>query len=111
MAYISTYNPPSILRNDTLDKIRFTLTVNDSPQDLTGIAIKCQFRKSNNLFKTLEIGTGITVITAASGIFEIDAFIVDFPIGSYNYDIQFTESGVVKTYIKGALTVTQDITL
>jgi hypothetical protein len=58
-----------------------------------------------------ELDGGITVVDAPNGIFTIDSRIVDLPVGTYKYDIQFTfPSGVVKTYVAGTMTIKEEIT-
>tara|TARA_R110002074_G_C12437061_1_gene657354 strand:+ start:475 stop:810 length:336 start_codon:yes stop_codon:yes gene_type:complete len=102
------------IKNDTSEKVVFTLTLNSSPIDLTGATMRCQFRKAHKvgvLVKTVSIGSGLTVATPSSGIFELDSFICDFDACLYWYDIETTfPDGTVKTYIQGTMTVLQDVT-
>jgi len=108
-----TYNIQDTIKGDTLDEIRFTLKdESDDYINLTGYSIKAMFKPFPSLVsvKTIQIGTGITIINAAEGRFKIDSFNVDFAVGVYMYDIQFTSSGVVKTYIKGEFNVLPEIT-
>ena len=110
---ITTYNFQDTLSGDTCRKVRFTITVNTVAKDLTGTAIACQFRygkKSGNIVKDFSIGSGITIIDATAGVFELDAFIINGKIGTYYYDIQFTDGTIVSTYVSGTLVITQDVT-
>ena len=99
------------LKNDTFNGVRFTMS---PATDLTGATIRTQFRKGSKtgiLEKELNISTGITIEDLTDGIFVWDAFIMDFEVGTYNYDVQITFSGGdVKTYVEGTMAVTQDTT-
>ena len=112
------YNIPqsgTLYKGDTLDTVTFTgITVDDVVVNLTDITITAQIReltKTGRLLKNLSEGSGITVTSAASGNFRIDAFVIDFPVGTHYYDIQFVDdSGNTYTYIYGTITITQDVT-
>ena len=110
----SEYTFPAQYRGDTHDGTTFTVNVNGSPYDLTNVTITAKFRKDSKTgpeLLSVTNGAGITVSNAAGGIFDLDPFIVDFPPGTHYYDIQFVQAdGVVKTYIKGTMTVEQDVT-
>lgn len=84
------------------------------PIDLTNVAIKMEIRQSEtakNYLKQFIVDSGITKTDAANGVFRIDAFIADLPATSYVYDLQFTyNSGVVATYLKGKVTVINEVT-
>ena len=116
MATIQNYNIPDHYKGDTFDGLKFTLINNDDqlPIDLTNVIIDVKFRKARQtgvVTKSVSVGSGITVIDAVNGVFKIDAFILDWVIGKYYYDVQFTyTNGVVKTYIKGFIKIIQDVT-
>ena len=116
MSSIGTYNIGDHKKGDTFDGVRFTLTKSSdsSPIDLTGASIACKFRKqtkTGTVVADLSIGSGITVVDAVNGIFDIDAFDIDWSPLRYYYDVEITfASGVIKTYIEGTLTVIQDVT-
>ena len=97
------------LKGDTFNGVRFTLS---PATDLTGASIKTQFRKASkkgDVEKEVSIGSGITVESASDGIFVWDAFIMDFPVATYYYDVEITFSdGKVKTYVEGIIEVIQD---
>ena len=84
------------------------------PIDLTNVAIKMEIRQSEtakNYLKQFIVDSGITKTDAANGVFSIDAFIADLPATNYFYDLQFTyNSGVVATYLKGKITVVNEVT-
>ena len=84
------------------------------PIDLTNVAIKMEIRQSTtakNYLKQFIVDSGITKTDAANGVFGIDAFIADLPATNYFYDLQFTyNSGVVATYLKGKITVVNEVT-
>ena len=109
-----TYKIPDAVKGDTFIGVTFNLVVNAAPVDLTGAAIKMQLKGSTNsatVALTLEIGSGITVVDAVNGIFEIDAQIIDITPLCYFYDIQITfPDATVKTYIKGRWEITPEVT-
>ena len=108
------YNLPDGYKGDTYDTVQFRLSINDVAEDLTNYAIRCMFRENTKqgiLVKDISIGSGITLVDAVNGLFNIDAFAMTFDAGGYFYDIEFTDgNGRIKTYLKGQLTVIQDIT-
>jgi len=110
------YNIPDHYKGDTFNGLQFTIkdTVTLNAIDLTGAAIKIQFRKGNKrglLEKEFVISDGITLSNALGGIFQIDTFVLDWDVASYYYDIEMTfVSGVVVTYIEGIINITQDVT-
>ena len=112
-----------------IDTTTFTFTVLDEPAtpatgivngqkmipiDLINVAIKMEIRQSEtakNYLKQFIVDSGITKTDAANGVFSIDAFIADLPATNYFYDLQFTySSGVVATYLKGKITVVNEVT-
>ena len=116
MPTLATYNIPNHLKGDTFNGIAFTLTteVPAAPIDLTGAAIKVQFRKGNKtgfMQKELSIGSGITVTDAPNGTFQLNPFKADWQPSIYYYDVEITfPSGRVKTYIEGTFKIVQDVT-
>lgn len=84
------------------------------PIDLTNVGIKMDIRQSEtakSYLKRFTEESGITKTDAVNGVFKINAFIVDFPATNYVYDLQFTyNSGVVATYLKGKILVTNEVT-
>ena len=110
---MQTYKIPNQLHGDTFDGAQFEVKINNVAKNLTSTAIKIDFKKkkkTGELVKTISVGSGITKVDAANGIFKIDPFVADMPIGIYYYDIQFTDGAVIKTYIEGTWEITQDTT-
>lgn len=109
MEGIGVYNFENHYKGDTFKAFTFNFNL-----DLTGIDIKIQFRKGRKagiLKKSIEIGDGITVADPTNGVMVIDAFIMDFEVDTYFYDIQFTyPTGTVKTWIEGSIKMIQDTT-
>lgn len=112
------YDIPAHYNGDTLDAKTYTLSTLVSnvatPINLTGVAIKWQFKegsRSGTLVKEITIGTGITLTDAANGVFHMDAFRWTYGSGVFYYDVQFTlADGSIKTYITGRLNVIEDTT-
>ena len=106
--------PVDIVRGDTYNGAEFEILVNAIPLPLTDYAIRCKWRsqsKSGTEQRDSSIGDGITVTDAANGLFTLDAFVVDFPVGRNYYDIEFTSpAGKVNTYVAGYMNVVQDVT-
>jgi hypothetical protein len=106
-------NYPKYTRGDTVKAKRFTLATVEAnvstPIDLTGALISVTF--DDNIVKIKKtIGNGITVIDAINGVFEIDSMVFQ-NASTYKYDIniKFSDNSV-KTYIKGSITIVNDIT-
>lgn len=107
------YNFPRQTAGDTFLQQQITLLINGNPVDLTAAQIKLEFRKESSdspVLKTLEIGSGITLVSAAGGIFMIDEFPLFDEPAIYVYDIQFTIAGVIRTYIFGELNLQEQVT-
>lgn len=103
-------------KGDTFDGIQFKIlgTENGSPIDLTGVAIRTQFRydsRTGGIQKEITDGNGITISDAVNGIFSIDSFLLDWAADLYYFDVEITfPNGTVRTYIQGTIKVIQDIT-
>ena len=104
------------IKNDTFSAVEFTyLDAIGDPIDLTGTAIRIQFRyrsKTGAIVKDIEVGTGITLTDPTNGVFEIDEFTpVDWAVDTYYYDVEVTFiTGKIKTYVWGMVKVIQDVT-
>lgn len=95
----------TFLRGDTVNARRFTVTRDAAPYSLVGVDIRATFRMGGQA-----VEAGITVVDAAGGIFQIDPFQMQVP-GLWKYDVQFTNAaGEVRTYVKGALQIVEDVT-
>jgi hypothetical protein len=95
----------------------YTITKNGVAKDLTGAQITMTFlhknRRSDN-DHVLQVGTGLTITNAASGIFEMDEIPgadMDWISGDYYYDVQIIYAdGEVKTPVEGTWKIVQDKT-
>jgi hypothetical protein len=109
-----TYNLPTHITGDTFRGVTFSVTLNASPLDLTGAAVRMQVRRSkesDEALLDLKQAAGITVTDAAAGEFQIDEQIIDLPEGNHYYDIEFTlANGKRHTYIVGRWQILQDVT-
>ena len=101
------------IKGDTFNELVFDLTVDGVAVDLTDVDIDIDFRTAPGVSASalsLGVETGITK-SATTGRFSIDEQIINIPAGVYYYDIQFTyDTGKVKTYLEGTLTILQDVT-
>lgn len=100
-------------KNDTLSLV-FELKLNGDPIDLSNSAVRMYIRptaESNTLTLGIEEGTGITVTANANNIQNIITIskLINIAAGDYVYDLEITTGSVVKTYLTGEFTVTQDI--
>lgn len=109
------YDFPDQYAGDTVAKRRFTVsrTVSGvtSPENLTGVAIRCWLAKAESGQVVLEraIGSGVTVVNAAGGVFDLDAFTAPGE-GLYDYDVQFVyPDSRVRTYVAGRIRVRSDV--
>lgn len=111
------YNITDQYKGDSFGGVDFQVldAITKVPIDFTNATMRCQFRKGSEkgiIVRDITIGSGITVTDAVNGEFSIDGFDITFSAGVYFYDIPTVFSGVVATtYIKGTLTVIQDITV
>ena len=104
------YNFDNLHRGDSLAATTFSMkTSADSlPIDLTGAGIKVAFRYEDILIEK-NIGSGVTVDDASTGVFILDSF--EFAdIGKYKYDIEITfTDGTITTFVKGFIKVIKDV--
>ena len=104
------------IKGDTFDEVAFSIKINNVVLDLTGAVIKMQLKKNSTdtvpaLSFTSVGSAGITITNASGGLFKINQQIINIDVFNYVYDIQLTlASGVVKTYVSGTFSVTQEIT-
>ena len=104
------------IKGDTFDEVAFSIKINNVVLDLTGAVIKMQLKKNStdvvpSLSFTSVAAAGITITNATGGLFKINQQIINIDVFNYVYDIQLTlASGVIKTYVSGTFSVTQEIT-
>jgi hypothetical protein len=112
MSNPGTYNFPAVVRGDTIPAKVFTLTntTTSTPIDLTGATVSITFKTSDAVTTvTKDTASGMTLTDASNGVVTLDAFIMTVA-GEYDYDMQVTDSSsVITTYLKGKLSVAQDI--
>jgi hypothetical protein len=108
------YDFPDHIAGDTVSARRFTVTRTAggvaAPENLTGVAIHCWFQRSDPIDVQLSVGTGITLVNAAGGVFDLGPFRAPAAPGVYRYDIQFAyPDGRVRTYVAGKLKILPDV--
>lgn len=96
----------------------FRLTVAGVAVDLSGATITMSIKKVRGA-SVADLWTGSTtdgaITVGGVGNNSVSVTIpatdmADIPAGSWQYDVQFAESGVVHTYLTGAFTVTSEVT-
>ena len=103
------------IKGDTFEAVNFQMLVNTIPLNLTGATLRMQLRKEYGgvvfLSLTSVASAGITITTAASGLFRINKQIINIDAANYIYDIELIKAdGTVKTYISGSFSITNDVT-
>jgi hypothetical protein len=103
------------IKGDTFEIVNFQLLVNTVALNLTGCTLRMQLRKEYGgivyLSLTSVANAGITITTAASGLFKINKQIINIDANTYIYDIELIKAdGTIKTYISGNFYVTNDVT-
>lgn len=113
------YTIPAHTKGDTFMNglgIVFVMTTGagQSPMDLTGFKIRCQFRfgsKTGSVVITATETSGIVIYDTNKFSLLADSYIIDWAVGTYYYDIEFTDTaGVINTYLEGTIAITQDVT-
>ena len=107
-------NFKDVLQGDSFGEKNISIANTSGPIDLTGVTIRCQFRKNTKIgtvAKTITEVDGIDIYDPVNGLLRIEDFIVDFAPDIYYYDVQFTFQDLsVKTYFGGHFKVLQDVT-
>ena len=103
------------IKGDTFEAVNFQMLVNSVALNLTGCTLRMQLRKEYGgvifLSLTSVASAGITITTAASGLFRINKQIINIDANNYIYDIELIKAdGTIKTYISGNFYVTNDVT-
>jgi len=82
----------------------FRLLSGTNPIDLTGAVIECEARSEAGAVHALTIARGqpgeVTISLPSASI----------PFGTYAYDLEITEGGVVTTWVRGKLALDRDVT-
>lgn len=92
--------------------LTFLNSVDSTPLNLAGASIKMEIRPNIGglLTDTFSTATGeITITGAGNNIVTIKGW-QRLTAGSYKYDLQVTIGADVRTYLKGSISVTQDVT-
>lgn len=114
---LTEYHFPQRIKGSTFKALKLTLRYkNGPPVDLTGAAIKIQFRKGSKtgkLQKEISNTAGLTINDAAAGVVIIDSFLLtDWAASVYYYDTLITFSDQEReVYFGGTFTVEQNVTL
>ena len=103
------------IKGDTFEAVNFELLVNTVALNLTGCTLRMQLRKEYGgivyLSLTSVASAGITITSAASGLFKINKQVINIEAANYIYDIELIKAdGTVKTYISGNFLITNDVT-
>lgn len=105
------YNIENQYKGNTFDALTFRfIDGDDNPISLAGnIQVSVPFYGGYNtdeVQKELTLNNGVTIVDAADGRLQIDAFEVDLEVDTYQYEITITfPSGDVKTYVTGTVSV------
>ena len=114
MATIAFKNLRDRVKDRTSKKVEFTIKDGDGVViSIVGATIELDFRYSTKLgtiVKETAIGTGITVVDAANGRFDLDTFLLDWEVGCYWYGVVITFSnGDIDENLQGEVKVLQNI--
>ena len=115
-ATVVFYNFRDRVKDRTSKKVEFTIKDGDGIAiSLVGATIELDFRYNNNtgeIVKETEIGSGITVVDAANGRFDLDSFLLDWDIGWYWYGVVIDfvgTTGDIDENLQGKMKVLQNI--
>ena len=104
------------VKDRTSKKIEFTIKDgNGIAISLVGATIGLDFRYKNNtgeIVKETSIGSGITVVDAVNGRFDVDSFLLDWDIGWYWYGVVIDfvgTTGDIDENLQGKMRVIQNI--
>jgi hypothetical protein len=106
-----------IYKGDYFEIFPIRITEGGDPVDLTGAEIKIQFRAYAKNGKVLytAISTGstptITITDADDGQFQIEGFLLNWPVGIHYFSCLITIDSKPRTYFEGKIKVIQNITV
>lgn len=107
----TTYNFPDHISGDTFDGVSFHIENKLGDMDITGSKIELFINRYLTLQPMLTTENGSILIideSAVDSTINIPEQIIDWPIGTYDYNIKITfPSGKVKTYIEGHWLITE----
>ncbi len=108
------YNFDEIIKESYFEGLTITFKISGAAQDITDYTFDLWWRRNNvkgEWVKKSDETSGITITDAANGIFQIDAFQVDFEAGIYYYDLMITDDSAIKNiYMFGTMTVKENST-
>lgn len=113
-----TYNLPTMTRGDHFAGVAsISITEDGSPPASALSSARIHFRPSSSGHRgdpVLELSTaggGISITSAANWSMQIPQQTLALPAGVFYYDLECTDgAGVVTTFLKGTLTVNDDVT-
>jgi hypothetical protein len=94
-----------VYRGDTWSQT-FRLQQDGAPLDLTAATVACWIIDANNTV----IHLAATITSPTNGEITIAPGADPVPAAQYNYDLEITQGTEIRTWVKGQLTVRQDIT-
>lgn len=103
-----TYDFPEAILGDTFDGIKFTMSLNGSPLDLTGASIIMTLMVGcDSIVYSTENGCLTITDPPTLGTFEFNRqLILINAYGVFNYEITFyLSNGDIKTYLSGTWTI------
>jgi hypothetical protein len=108
------YNLPDAYRGDTYGPLMFYFNdISGNAISLEGSTAACQVREKRTKCLAVEWLTENNSISISGNqlvLNPISGELMKIPASTYDYDLQINSSGLVRTYIKGNLTVISDIT-
>lgn len=119
MSRVATVNFSENVDGDTFPLKAFNFFAADgtTPMDLSDVTAKIQIRRcgwNGKLMRTAVSGDGITWTDQSLGQMQFGGIETSTwdGAGDYYYDIQFTyaTSGIIRTYIRGKITLIEDAT-
>jgi hypothetical protein len=109
-----TYNFKDHTKGDTFISPLFEVKINGTAVDLTDYSIRMQVRRSaaKTSAVVMEFSTVYDTIEIVDNKFKLKEGIIDVPVNSYVFDIEFTNTvtDVVKTWVKGTWKITEEVT-
>lgn len=116
MSDVNIINLPNHVSGDTFAGYRFDAKTEAGVNyPLTGSALQCSFRFNNPLgtiTQTFTIGSGLSWIDEANGIFQINTQVISWAAGKYYYEIEITLADTtILSPIKGTFTIKPQTTI
>jgi len=110
-AYIPGEYHTGVVRGDTFSET-MSFTTGGVPLDLADSQVRIQLRtRSGEVVASLAVGSGITVAGNVMSWTIEGAVTAEFAVGQYQYDVEVTTGGTIRTYATGGFTIQKDITV